>query len=308
MYQPRRAGGSAATESHLDAPERTATQGRRGWHLSAADRIGAAFLGLAVTATAGALAMSGTAVAAPIAAPMTTPDVSGRDAAVVSREVPRPQIAAEDALAVAAASRTIKNPTLHPTRMMYAKDKVSVVAAPAAGASKVATLDAADRVRVTPETKGKYRMVEVKGRQVWVLTSALSNSKPSPKQVSDANAPAATRKVPKGSVLGLQPEAMVVYRAVMARWNVKDVGGWRATSLSVHQFGRAIDFMTYSNNSQGYAIRDFLVAHAKEFGVDHIIYRQQIWTPYRPSWRPMADRGSATANHMDHVHVAVKDR
>lgn len=308
MYQPRRAGGSAATESHLDAPERTATQGRRSWHLSAADRVGAAFLGLAVTATAGALAMSGTAVAAPIAAPMTTPDVSGRDAPAVSREVPRPQIAAEDAMAAAAASRTIKSPTLHPTRMMYAKDKVGVVASPAANASKVATLDAADRVRVTPETKGKYRMVEVKGRKVWVLNSALSNTKPSPKKVTEANAPAATRKVPQGSVLGLQPEAMVVYRAVMARWNVKDVGGWRATSLSVHQFGRAIDFMTYSNNSQGYAIRDFLVAHAKEFGVDHIIYRQQIWTPYRPSWRHMADRGSATANHMDHVHVAVKDR
>ena len=126
--------------------------------------------------------------------------------------------------------------------------------------------------------------------------------------MADANAPAAKRKVPKGSVLGLQPEAMTVYRAVMARWNVKNVGGWRAHSLSVHQFGRAIDFMTYSDTSQGNAIRDFLVAHAKEFGVDHIIYRQQIWTPYRPTWRHMADRGSATANHMDHVHVAVKDR
>ena len=57
--------------------------------------------------------------------------------------------------------------------------------------------------------------------------------------------------------------------------------------------------------AQGYAVRDFLVAHAKEFHVDHIIYRQQIWTPYNPTWRHMADRGSPTANHMDHVHVAV---
>ena len=69
--------------------------------------------------------------------------------------------------------------------------------------------------------------------------------------------------------------------------------------------GGAIDFMTYGNTAQGYAIRDFLVAHAKEFHVDHIIYRQQIWTPYNPTWRHMADRGSPTANHMDHVHVAV---
>ncbi len=308
MYQPRRAGGPAATESHLEEAPEASKPSRRGWHLNTADRIGAAFLGLAVTATAGALAMSGTAVAAPIAVPMTTPDVSGRDAAAVSRDVSRPQIAAEDTLAVAAASKAVKSPTLQPTRTMYAKDKATAVSAPASGASKVASLDAADKVVVTPEVNGKYRMVRVKNRQAWVLNSALSNSKPSPKQVADANAPAAKRKVPKGSVLGLQPEAMVVYRAVMARWNVKNVGGWRAHSLSVHQFGRAIDFMTYSNTSQGYAVRDFLVAHAKEFGVDHIIYRQQIWTPYRPTWRHMADRGSATANHMDHVHVAVKDR
>ena len=24
-------------------------------------------------------------------------------------------------------------------------------------------------------------------------------------------------------------------------------------------------------------------------------------------WRGMSDRGSATANHMDHVHISVKD-
>ncbi len=311
MYQPRRAGRPAVTESHLDAPDRAvATPARRAsrvWQLSVADRIGAAFLGLAVTATAGALAMSGTAVAAPVAAPLTTPDVSLRDGAV-SRDVARPQIAAEDTLAVAAASRTVASPTLQPTRTMYAKNKLRVLADPAAGAKKLDTLDPADKVTVTPETDGKFRRVEFKGGEAWVLKSALSNSKPSADEVADANAPAATRKVPSGSVLGLQPEAMVVYRAVMARWDVKNVGGWRARSLSVHQFGRAIDFMTYGNTSQGYAVRDFLVAHAKEFGVDHIIYRQQIWTPYRPTWRHMADRGSATANHMDHVHVAVKAR
>ncbi|MFT4218684.1 MAG: SH3 domain-containing protein [Micropruina sp.] len=275
--------------------------------MKAADRVGAAFLGLAITATAGALAMSGTSVAVSVAAPATTPDVSVRDASV-SREVTRPPIAAEDALAVAAASKAVVSPTLRPTRTMYAKDKLSVLAGPAADAEKLAALDAADKVTVTPEIDGKYRKVQFKGRDAWVLKSVLANSKPTPEKVADANAPDATRKVPSGSVLGLKPEAMVVYRAVMARWDVKNVGGWRAHSLSVHQFGRAIDFMTYSNTSQGYAIRDFLVAHAKEFGVDHIIYRQQIWTPYRPTWRHMPDRGSATANHMDHVHVAVKAR
>lgn len=309
MYQPRRAGGREAAESQLDAPDQADAVGARGiaraWSMSATDRIGAAFLGLAVTATAGALLMSGTAVAAPVAAPATTPDVSLRDASV-SRDTNRPQIAVEDILAVAAVPTGAVNPTLKPTRTMYTKAKLPVLAAASTSAKKLAALKIATKVSVTPEVNGNYRMVHYQGRQAWVLKTALANTKPSPKKVADASAPAAKREVPSGSVLGLKPVAMVVYRAVMARWNVKNVGGWRAHSLSVHQFGRAIDFMTYSNVSQGNAIAAFVIAHAKEFGVDHVIYRQRIWTPYRATWRHMANRGSATANHMDHVHVAVK--
>ncbi|MCW3156669.1 SH3 domain-containing protein [Micropruina sonneratiae] len=302
MYQPRRADGPAAE---------TVAQARRAsrtWYAATADRIGAIFLGLAVTATAGALAMAGTASAAPVAAPAATPDVSVQREQGVSRSDARAQLAAEDLMTAAAATRDAEAPALRPTRTMYAKDKVAVLTGPGAGAKKVATLDAADTLTVTPDTDGKYRKVSYKGEQAWVLKAALSNSKPTIKQVADANAPKATRSVPKGSVLGLQPEAMEVYRAVMARWAVKNVGGYRATSLSVHQFGRAIDFMTYTNVSQGEAIAAFVIAHAKEFGIDHVIYRQRIWTPYRPTWRHMADRGSITANHYDHVHVAVKDR
>ncbi len=310
MYQPRRAGDSAGQQPAVDssttvdpAPRRFA----RTWYRSATDRVGAMFLGLAVVGTAGALARAGTASAAPSALPVTTPDPAAREVAL-SREAPRPQIAAEDSLAVAAATKTPKDIVLNPTRTMYAKKKVAVVAKPAGGAATVTTAKTGAKLTVTPETSGAFRKVLVKDRAAWVPNASLVAKKPTPKQVADADAPKASRKVPKGSVLGLRPEAMVVYRAVMSRWAVKNVGGWRAQSLSVHQYGRAIDFMTYSNTSQGNAIAKFLVAHAKEFGVDHIIYRQKIWTPYKPVWRHMANRGSATANHMDHVHVAVDQR
>lgn len=304
MYQPRRAGGSAVEQVAEHRPSRAVGPAPRAWYAAAANRLGAIFLGLAVTGTAGALTLAGTAAAAPIAAPMTTPDPSSRDAAI-SRADARPQIAAEDALAVAAATQELAEAELQPTKTMYAKKAVTVVAAPDADAKKVGSVKIAGKLTVTPETDGKYRLVEFKGEQAWVLKASLSNSKPSADEIADGSAPAATRSVPSGSVLGLKPVAMVVYRAVMARWNVKNVGGYRTHSRSVHQFGRAIDFMTYGNTAQGYAVRDFLVAHAKEFHVDHIIYRQQIWTPYNPTWRHMADRGSPTANHMDHVHVAV---
>jgi hypothetical protein len=39
--------------------------------------------------------------------------------------------------------------------------------------------------------------------------------------------------------------------------------------------------------------------------VKYIIWRQRIWYPSSGTWRGMADRGSATANHYDHVHVSV---
>ncbi|MBK8447427.1 MAG: hypothetical protein IPL41_12345 [Micropruina sp.] len=314
MYQPRRSGGHSAQRSRAAAPSNAVAQAprraTRRWYVAAADRAGAIFLGLAVTATAGALTLAGTATAAPAATPVTTPDTSLREGGV-SREAVRPQIAAEDVLAVEAASQsTVANAgaVLQPTRTMYAKKPLTALNTPSAGAKKVASVKVAAKVTVTPQTSGKYRLVKVNGDEAWVLKTALSNSKPTENQIVDATAQAATRKVPGGSVLGLQPEAMVVYRAVMARWNVKNVGGYRTHSRSVHQFGRAIDFMTYTNTAQGYAVRDFLVAHAKEFGVDHIIYRQHIWTPYKPVWRLMEDRGNPTDNHMDHVHVAVKDR
>lgn len=311
MYQPRRADGPAAEQPRADesigAAGSSARRADRHWYEVATDRIGQIFLGLAITGVAGALAISGTATAAPVAAPVTTPDTSARDAGL-SREAARPQIAAEDALATEAARQAVADPVLQPTRTMFAKKPVAVLADPTTKARKVATVKVASKLTVTPRTSGNYRLVKYKGDSAWVLTASLSNRKPSLSEIVDGNAPAATRKVPGGSVLGLQPEAMVVYRAVMSRWAVKNVGGWRAYSRSVHQFGRAIDFMTYSNTAQGYAIRNFVVAHAKEFGIDHVIYRQHIWTPYNPHWRLMEDRGNPTDNHMDHVHVAVKDR
>ena len=85
------------------------------------------------------------------------------------------------------------------------------------------------------------------------------------------------------------------------------MGGWRSSSLSSHQCGLAIDFMVYGNKGLGQEIADWVQARAGSFGVTHIIWYQHIWTPYRPYWRPMADRGGATANHMDHVHVALAD-
>ena len=44
-------------------------------------------------------------------------------------------------------------------------------------------------------------------------------------------------------------------------------------------------------------------------GVMEVIYRQQIWTVQRSSeGAPMSDRGSPTANHMDHVRLGLRQQ
>ena len=48
-------------------------------------------------------------------------------------------------------------------------------------------------------------------------------------------------------------------------------------------------------------------ARSAELHLYDILLRQHIWTPVRAGegWRSMPSRGSATANHYDHVHVSV---
>jgi hypothetical protein len=104
---------------------------------------------------------------------------------------------------------------------------------------------------------------------------------------------------------GLLPDAVRVYEAVCNNFpQITTYGG--LGPREEHDTGQAIDAMT-SDPSVGYAITAFLQAHASELNLYDIIYRQHIWTPVRASegWRLMPDRGSPTANHFDHVHVAV---
>ena len=53
----------------------------------------------------------------------------------------------------------------------------------------------------------------------------------------------------------------------------------------------------------GNAIVQYHIDHWDELGVEYIIYKQRILQSPNGSWSTMEDRGSPTANHMDHVHV-----
>ncbi|OOC53080.1 MULTISPECIES: coiled-coil domain-containing protein [Nocardiopsis] len=90
------------------------------------------------------------------------------------------------------------------------------------------------------------------------------------------------------------------------------VGGW---VVGEHPKGRACDFMLNPNGSmpsqeqvdRGWAIAEWARENAEDLEIMYVIYRQQIWDRRRgdTGWRPMADRGSVTQNHFDHVHISM---
>ncbi len=104
--------------------------------------------------------------------------------------------------------------------------------------------------------------------------------------------------------LGLGPNAARVYSAVRSAFGITTIGGYRPGDSGDHGAGRAVDIMI-SGQGQGDAVAAFVQAHAAEFHVTYVIWRQRIWYPGSAAWQPMADRGSVTANHYDHVHVSV---
>jgi hypothetical protein len=83
------------------------------------------------------------------------------------------------------------------------------------------------------------------------------------------------------------------------------LGGTRASATDPggHPSGKALDYMVLGDTALGNAIVQYHIDHWDELGVEYIIYRQRILQSPNGSWSTMADRGSPTANHMDHVHV-----
>ena len=66
----------------------------------------------------------------------------------------------------------------------------------------------------------------------------------------------------------------------------------------------AADFMVYSDGAKGDAVAQSVIDNASRFNVDYVIWKQRIHMIGGSGWTPMEDRGSPTANHMDHVHVS----
>ena len=106
---------------------------------------------------------------------------------------------------------------------------------------------------------------------------------------------------------GLRKHSAWSARVVKQRYGIATVGGYRASSGD-HGQHVAADFMVHSNAAKGYKTARFARKHRRQLNVTYVIWNQRIWSVERAreGWRHMADAGSATANHRDHVHVSFR--
>ena len=113
-----------------------------------------------------------------------------------------------------------------------------------------------------------------------------------------------TSRAGLANVGGMTPNAIAVINAVKAQFpGSGPFGGYRPGDPLDHGSGHAVDIMC--GLGEGDTIAEFLQANAGELNIKYLIWRQRIWYPGGGGWQGMEDRGSATANHFDHVHVSV---
>lgn len=109
---------------------------------------------------------------------------------------------------------------------------------------------------------------------------------------------------------GLQVKTILAARAISAAFpEVTTIGGVRADALKWHPNGLAIDVMipdwnTAAGKSLGDEVVAFTLANKERFGLNHVIWRQIIWSR-DTSAHVMNHYGSADADHFTHVHVAT---
>ncbi len=184
----------------------------------------------------------------------------------------------------------------------FATAELDLRLTPASDAEVDGTIADGDKVTATGQRQGDYAEVQVDGEFYWVTASYLADKATAdPGSLGLSMKPCAT----SGVESGLTANAIRVHRAVCNNFpQITSYGG--RDGHGEHVTGRAIDIMT-SDPQLGTQIAEFLRAHAAELHLYDVIWRQHIWTPVRAGegWRYMSSRGSATANHYDHVHVSV---
>ena len=235
------------------------------------------------------------------------PHIIGSTTPCVKAQASVASIALPPAASTAAAPAS---PTALPTRTLYATVVVNARVAADPASAVVRQLAAGTSVKAVGPASGGWQQISLGGDTAYVASQYLATSAPATTAAQTTTAAkAVSGSYPacssgSGVESGLTSRAISLHRAVCATFpSITAFGGWRGDGE--HADGRALDVM--ASGTLGRAVANWARANAGALGIQMIIFEQKIWTQQRSSegWRAMADRGSITANHYDHVHIQV---
>ncbi|WP_139650953.1 SH3 domain-containing protein [Tessaracoccus massiliensis] len=256
----------------------------------------------------------------------------------VSRSQVRPTLSAPETAAPAAPAVETPEPTPAPEPAVdygklaeaagtrYASAPVNVRTGPGTGFDVRTALAEGGEVTITSWAVDGWHQVSLKDKAGWIKGTFLTETKPEPKPAPKAAPQEAGKQASSaagassssgfsgaacekagGLERNLTDRTATVLRAVCAEFpKASSYGGYRPDSDSYHGSGRAIDVMV--SGEYGWQIAKWARNNASSLGIVEVIYEQKIWTSQRAGdgWRGMANRGSTSANHYDHVHISVR--
>jgi hypothetical protein len=203
------------------------------------------------------------------------------------------EVKAPNALSKAAIRTAIKKAD---TRL-WTTDVLNIWDQPGEKAEKLGELDAGKKVLVTGREMWGRSEIVVGGKSRWVTSGYFSDEEP----------PTLGGECTNGTSVegGVSASIVAIHRAVCANFPEITVYGTLRGGGGDHGSGRAVDIMV--SGARGWEVANFVRENYVALGVSYVIYSQSIWSVERggEGWRGMSNRGSATANHYDHVHVSV---
>ena len=202
---------------------------------------------------------------------------------------------------------------------------VNVRTGPGTAFDVISAMTAGSGITITDVSHDGWQQISLKSGAGWIKASFLTETEPvapvkaapaakkastsAGKESSPENqAPAAASSCAKAGSAekGMTQRTVVVLRSVCAQFSsVTSYGGYRAGSSGYHGSGQAVDAMI--SGEAGWDVANWARANASSLGIVEVIYSQKIWTSQRSGdgWRSMSSRGSASADHYDHVHISV---
>ncbi len=166
------------------------------------------------------------------------------------------------------------------------------------GAEQLGETEVGSEMLATGRTKNDRTEVVIDGVGYWVTSAYL---------VADEPVPGVGGACRNGTSVpgGVSQNIVKVHAAVCASFPMLTRFGTLRGGGGDHPRGRAVDISV--SGALGWRVANFVRANAGALGVSYVIFAQKIWSVERggEGWRGMSNRGSATANHYDHVHVST---